>query len=24
MALLLVYWRLMARYYDQHRRADTG
>ena len=24
MALLLVYWRLMARYYDQHRRANTG
>jgi hypothetical protein len=24
MALLLVYWRLMARYYDRHRSADTG
>ena len=24
MALLLVYWRLMARYYDQHRSANTG
>lgn len=24
MGLLMVYWRLMARYYDQHRRADTG
>jgi hypothetical protein len=24
MALLLVYWRLMARYYDQQRRANTG
>lgn len=24
MALLLVYWRLMARYHDQHRRAGTG
>jgi hypothetical protein len=24
MALLLVYWRLMARYYNQQRRANTG
>lgn len=24
MALLLVHWRLMARYYDQHRRVGTG
>lgn len=23
MALLLVYWRLMARYYNQHRSANT-
>lgn len=23
MALLLVYWRLMARYYDEHGRAGT-
>jgi hypothetical protein len=24
MALLLVYWQLMARYYEQHRRANSG
>ncbi|WP_265520118.1 DUF6653 family protein [Oerskovia flava] len=24
MALLMVYWRLMARYYEQHKRAGTG
>ena len=24
MGLVLVYWRLMARYYDQHQRAETG
>jgi hypothetical protein len=24
MALLLVYWRLMASYYNQQRRANTG
>ena len=24
MALLLVNWRLMARYYNQHGRANTG
>jgi len=24
MALLLVYWRLMAKYYSRHRGANTG
>ena len=24
MALLMVYWRLMAQYYDRHRSADTS
>jgi len=24
MALLLVYWRLMADYYSRHRGANTG